>query len=95
LDHFEFEYDLPKQPLELRARKVGSFYTNTKPTGRPMEFERTPIAEQIESVVRKLNEFFAKQTLRGGSHEGYVRIFQNGDDPHFRWNMGGRLYSQH
>lgn len=36
-----------------------------------------------------------KHTLRGGSHEGYIRIFQNDDDPHFRWNMGGRLYSQH
>ena len=45
--------------------------------------------------MRELNEFFAKQTLRGGSHEGYVRIFHNGDDPKFDWNFGGRLYSQH
>jgi hypothetical protein len=95
LDHFEFEYDLPKHPIELRARKVDSFYSDTRPPGRPMSFERTPKVEQIESVVRELNEFFAKQTLRGGSHEGYIRIFQNGDDPHFDWNKGGRLYSQH
>jgi hypothetical protein len=95
LEHFEFEYDLPKEVVQLRARKVGSFYSDTKPTGRPMEFERTPIVEAIESNVRELNEFFAKQTLRGGSHEGYVRIFQNGDDPQFGWNKGGRLYSQH
>jgi hypothetical protein len=95
LDHFEFEFDLPEYPLELRARKVGSFYSDTKPPGRPMEFERIPRVEQLESHVRELNEFFAKQTLRGGSHEGYVRIFHNGDDPHFDWNLGGRLYSQH
>jgi hypothetical protein len=95
LDHFEFEYDLPKHPIELRARKVGSFYTNTKPVGRSMEFERTPLVEAMEAPLRELNEFFAKQTLRGGSHEGYVRIFHNGDDPHFNWNLGGRLYSQH
>lgn len=24
-----------------------------------------------------------------------MRIFHNGDDPRFFWNMGGRLYSQH
>jgi hypothetical protein len=94
LDHFEFEYDLPEHPLELRARKVGSFYTNTKPVGRSMEFERTPQVEAMEAKLRELNEFFAKQTLRGGSHEGYIRIFHNGDDPHFNWNLGGRLYSQ-
>jgi hypothetical protein len=95
LDHFEFEYDLPKHPIELRATKVGSFYSASKPVGRPMEFERTPHVETMEASLRELNEFFAKQTLRGGSHEGYIRIFQNGDDPHFSWNMGGRLYSQH
>jgi hypothetical protein len=95
LDHFEFEYDLPKEPLELRARKIVSFYSNTTPIGRPMEFARKPIVEQIEGVVRDLNEFFAKQTLRGGSHHGYIRIFHNGDDPSFAWNLGGRLYSQH
>jgi hypothetical protein len=95
LDHFKFEYDLPRHPVELRARKVGSFYSDTKPVGRPMEFERTPRAEQIESQVRELNESFAEQDLRGGSHEGYVRIFHNGDDPYFDWNLGGRLYSQH
>jgi hypothetical protein len=95
LDHFEFEYDLPKHPIELRARKVGSFYSDTKPVGRSMDFERTPQVEAMEAPLRELNEFFAKQTLRGGSHEGYIQIFHNGDDPDFRWNMGGRLYSQH
>jgi hypothetical protein len=94
-DHFEFEYDLPRRPIELRAEKVSSFYRDTKPVGRPMEFERTPTVETREGEVRELNEFFAKQTLRGGSHEGYIRIFHNGDDPYFDWNLGGRLYSQH
>lgn len=95
LDHFKFEYDLPKEPLELRARKVGSFYSDTKQAGLPMEFERNPKAEQLESQIKELNEFFAEQNLRGGSHEGYIRIFHNGDDPYFDWNLGGRLYSQY
>lgn len=93
LDHFKFDYDLPKEPLELRARKLVSFYSDTRQVGTPMDFERTSKVEQLESQVRELNEFFAGQDLRGGAHEGYVRIFHNGDDPYFDWNLGGRLYS--
>ena len=45
--------------------------------------------------MRELNEFLAKQEFGGGCvHRGYVRIFQNGDDPTFNWDRGGRLYSQ-
>lgn len=94
-DHFEFEYDLPKQVLELRATKERVYWVKTKPEGKPMEFERDGITNAIEDHVKELNEFFAQQKLRGGSHHGYVRIFHNGDNPRFFWNMGGRLYSQH
>jgi hypothetical protein len=93
-DHFEFEYDLPKHPVELRARKLKNFFSSAEPIGKPMEFERTGFVEVMETSIRELNEFFAKQTLRGGLHQGYIRIFQNGDDPAFRWNKGGRFYSQ-
>jgi len=95
LDHFEFEYDLPEHPVQLRRRKLRTSYRTTEPVGRPMEFERTPVVMGMEHAISELNEFFAKQTLRGGVHEGYIRIFQNGDDPDFDWNKGGRLYSQH
>jgi hypothetical protein len=94
LDHFEFEYDLPKHPVELRARKLKNFFRNVEVVGRPMEFERTPVVNGMEHAIRELNEFFAKHTLRGGMHQGYIRIFQNGDDPDFDWNKGGRFYSQ-
>jgi hypothetical protein len=95
VEHFEFEYDLPKHPVELRARKDKDYFGRTVPTGRVMEFERTEAVERMENMVRELNTHFAKQTLRGGSHHGYVRIFSNGDDPDFKWNKGGRFYSQH
>jgi hypothetical protein len=95
VEHFEFEYDLPKHPVELRARKDKDYFGKTVPTGRVMEFERTEAVEKMENRVRELNAFFAKQTLRGGSHHGYVRIFSNGDDQDFDWNKGGRFYSQH
>jgi hypothetical protein len=95
LDHFEFEYDLPKDVLELRATKQGDYWVKTKPAGKPIEFERDGIARAIADNVKELYEFFARHKLRGGSHHGYVRIYHNGDDPRFFWNMGGRLYSQH
>jgi hypothetical protein len=94
-DHFEFEYDLPTEVVELRATKKGEYWVKAKPVGEPMDFEREGIVRSIEDHVKELNEFFAKQKLLGGSHHGYVRIFHNGDNPRFLWNMGGRLYSQH
>jgi hypothetical protein len=45
-DHFEFEYDLPKVVLELRATKEGDYWVKTKPVGKPMEFERDGIPSQ-------------------------------------------------
>jgi hypothetical protein len=94
-DHFEFEYELPKEPIEKRARKQKDWFSKTRPTGRPMEFEKTERVEFLERSIRELNTYFAKQALRGGRHHGYVRIFSNGDDPDFDWNKGGRFYSQH
>jgi hypothetical protein len=59
-----------------------------------MKFEHTDLSQKLEAEVRELNEFLAKQEFGGGCvHSGYVRIFQNGDAPHFNWDQGGRLYS--
>ncbi|MBR1300069.1 hypothetical protein [Bradyrhizobium sp. AUGA SZCCT0042] len=94
--HFLFQYDLPEHPIALRARKPKDYFGRSSlPSGTPMEFERTNEVAKIEDAVRELNEFFDKQILRGGEHNGYIRIFSNGDDPDFDWNKGGRLYSQH
>jgi hypothetical protein len=94
-DHFEFEYDLPTEVVEKRAAMRDEYWLKSKPVGTPMEFERDRFVTIIEDQVKELNEFFAKQKLRGGSHHGYVRVYNNGDNPRFHWNMGGRLYSQH
>jgi hypothetical protein len=95
VDHFEFEYDLPKHPIEKRARKEKNWFSSAAPPGRAMEFERTSFVEDMENSIRELNAYFDKQKLLGGSHHGYVRIFSNGDDASFEWNKGGRFYSQH
>jgi hypothetical protein len=44
----------------------------SKPVGTPMKFEKDRFVTIIEDQVKELNEFFAKQKLRGGSHHGYI-----------------------
>jgi len=90
-DHFTME--LPREPLQKRATSSRNAY-GQKVHGKLMKFERTSQTEKLEADVRELNEFLSKQEIDGGIHQGYVRIFQNGDDPAFNWNMGGRVYSQ-
>lgn len=90
-DHFI--QDLPQHPLAKNAGSVRDPY-GVKVRGRRMRFDRTPKALQLEQQVRELNEFLDRFDLRGGSHRGYVRIFNQGDHPSFDWNKGGRMYSQ-
>jgi hypothetical protein len=91
LDHFD--YGLPKKPLQKRAASTRN--AGRKVQGRKMKFEHTDLSRKLEAEVWDLNEFLAKQEFGGGCvHRGYVRIFQNGDAPHFDWDQGGRLYSQ-
>jgi hypothetical protein len=59
-----------------------------------MRFERTGKAKELEQQVRDLNEFVDRFDICGGSHRGYIRVFNQGDHPSFDWNKGGRLYSQ-
>ncbi len=44
--------------------------------------------------VNRINAYWALQSLTGCNHDGFVRIFNHGDQPGFAYNMGGRLYSK-
>jgi hypothetical protein len=92
--HFMFRYELPKAPLQKRKAKTWNAYTRKEVRGRPMPFAHTPVSAKLEADVRELNEFLDRQEIAGGLHQGYIRIFQNGDEAGFNWNYGGRLYSQ-
>src|SRR5215211_7684923 len=81
-DHFEFEFEMPSELVQL-----------TSPS------RRTPNTVQVVKLreeVQELNEFFAKFVLTPPSitHIGWVRKFHLAHHPDFRWNKGGRLYSQ-
>src|SRR6266542_5197101 len=81
-------------PLQKREANVRNGHSRNKVRGNLMDIERTNLSEKLEGEVRELNEFLKRQNIEGGIHHGYVRIFQNGDQPGFNWDLGGRLYSQ-
>src|SRR5262249_8633821 len=87
-----FLLPLPDRPLQLRAASKRDDF-GKKMRGKPMPYEHTPRTERLESRIRELNEFLEGK-LGGGVHRGYVCVFNNGDDPAFDWDKGGRLYSQ-
>jgi hypothetical protein len=84
---------LPTSPLVLRGTSTRNEYTYEKERGRLLSFDPTAETEMLEAEVKELNEFFGRFELRRGTHRGFIRVFNNGDDPEFRWNKGGRLYS--
>jgi hypothetical protein len=80
-EHFRFEFEMPSELIRL-----------TRPTARTPD---TPKVAKLRSDVAELNDFFAKQTLTPPTikHLGWVRMF-HGYTEGFRWDKGGRLYSQ-
>lgn len=44
--------------------------------------------------VNRINAYMAPQLITGCKHDGFIRIFNHGDQPGFAYNMGGRLYSK-
>jgi hypothetical protein len=91
-EHFAFEHRLPKHPLQKRSASKRSPF-GKKLRGAVMQFDHTKLSERLEAELHELNEFLAQHHIEGGVHEGYIRIFQNGNTSQFNWNLGGRLYS--
>jgi hypothetical protein len=81
LEHFRLEFEMPSELIRL-----------TQPSVRTPD---TLKVAKLRSDVAELNDFFAKQTLTPPTikHLGWVRMF-HGYIEGFRWDKGGRLYSQ-
>lgn len=82
-EHFKFEFTMPIELVQL---------------SRP--FHLTPNTERVAKLreqVAELNTFASQHLLthptRTIKHLGWVRIFHH-YGPGFRWDQGGRLYSQ-
>ena len=79
--------EMPKSVLKLKASRRG------KLDAKELPIVETPKTEALIAQVHRLNKYLSKQTLTGGSFEGYRRSFSNGELAGFDWNQGGRLYA--
>ena len=94
-DHFR---SLPRpseisEPLVLKASSTNIKGRKIKGRRKAVDLTRSPACELAEQVNR-LNEFIALRSIEpDGSHYAFHRVFNQGDDPSFNWNKGGRLIS--
>jgi hypothetical protein len=81
-----FAPEPPSNPLALKDYATGR--GRSRESGRRVEYKRTPETERLEADIRELNEFLTRFQRAGGSHNGYIRNFNN-----HSWEKGGRLHS--
>jgi hypothetical protein len=81
-DHFWIEFEMPSELVQL-----------TRPSRQTPTDARTT---RLREEVAELNEFISQQVITPPTirHMGWVRKFHMAHHPDFRWNKGGRLYSQ-
>jgi hypothetical protein len=87
-----FRQEPPPRPLVL---KTGSYRTKFgKVQGRNKRFAPTERTRELEAQVQEINDFLSKFKIEGAIHNGFRRVFNQGDDlKTYRWNKGGRLFS--
>jgi hypothetical protein len=88
-----FVTELPKHPLVLKGHSRRAPEDGYKIPGKKMKIAYTNRLRAMEQAIMDLNNFIDQFDVRGGTHRGFIRVFNCGDDPAFKWNLGGRLYS--
>jgi hypothetical protein len=79
--------------LVLRSTKERGV-TGKKQDARNLLFDdKEPMVRDIVRGIETLNGFLAKQNIGNIAFPGLRRIFNDGDQPHYGWNKGGRYYS--
>jgi hypothetical protein len=76
----------------VRRAERRSFAGEARGRNMPVDW-KAPAVIAAKAQVDGINCYFAKVTIAGGTHRGFKRMFGAGNDPAFKWNMGGRLCS--
>lgn len=86
-----FRLPPPNRVIILKAKsgRVG----RVKVRGGRLDVPDKPEVRRLGDQVRQIDAFLRSVEIAGGSHQGFVRQFEHGDQPGFNWNKGGRLYS--
>jgi hypothetical protein len=84
---------LVRQPIQLRAAATRNFrFDKFRGQPLPVDFD-DPQVQALAAEVSEINEFLAQQSYEGMVFEGLFRGFNQGDDPRFAYDQGGRLYA--
>jgi hypothetical protein len=89
-DHFAIAR--PSDPIVVRAAKERTV-GGRRIVGESLPVPDTPKAKKLRAELEELDTFLARHTLQGGSHDGYKRVFNDGDVEGFLFDRGGRLQS--
>ena len=81
------------EPLVLRASSKMVRGEKQRGATIPIDYS-APQAASLAKQVNELNSFFAGIAIEPGDcHYAFRRVFNEGDDPSFDWDKGGRLIS--
>ena len=98
LEHAADHFAPPARP-HLQPPKVALKSTKLRlPDGRvrssaEMPYKSCPEMARIKADLDTICSFLASTEITGAAYRGFVRQFEHGDHPDFRWNQGGRLYT--
>ena len=77
---------------ELRLKGTSSRLNGQKFNARSMRIDDNDVTKSIRQRLFEVNSFLIDQKYNGMEFFGLRRIFNEGDNPSFNWNLGWRLY---
>jgi len=79
-------------PVIVRGKRQ---FWDREDKGKKLTIIKTdPVYIAAAEQVNRINTYMAPQLITGCKHDGFIRIFNHGDQDGFAYNMGGRLYSK-
>ena len=78
----------PKDLVVVKGASVYDGYKKIK--GKLLKFD---VPSHLWDEMQELNRFLGTVTLEHGTHRGFFRGYNNGDQPGFDFDRGGRIYS--
>jgi hypothetical protein len=89
-EHFSIAQ--PSEPIVVKAAKTKAANGKKFP-GASLPVPNTPHAKHLRQEVEEIDAYLSRHKLQGGSHDGYRRVFNDGDRDGFAFDRGGRLQS--
>lgn len=88
----KLHFKLKPKLNDVRLKGTSSRYQSKKIKGKALKVEDTITTRSIRDRLFQINEYLVNQSYKGTEFYGLHRLFNEGDNPNFKWNMGGRLY---